>query len=150
MSMFAFDCSQFIAIRLSDPEARIGSLSEDALRIAPLVDESKRQYLEKVLKLRGDLQIWEVGDEEFQGEFEEWDDVESTPPRLGLLIDLVLKLAPISDHLDFVLVQSATVNTDRVWRCECSAPEFRSKLFVKSIYSVEEGSSAEVAIYCVR
>ncbi|MBB5352682.1 hypothetical protein HNR46_002930 [Haloferula luteola] len=150
MSMFAFDCSQFIAIRSSNPQAGLGSLFDEALRITPLVDESKKQYLEKVLGLRGELQLFEVGDEEFQGDFEEWNDIGSAPPKLESLIELILKLAPISDDLDLVLVQSATTNADRIWRCECLAPEFRSKLFAKSIYSVEEGSSAEVSIYRVR
>ncbi len=149
MNEFDFDCSQFIAVRTLDQINRLEHSLVEGLHLIPLVDVSKLDYLKQIVKVPQNFQIWEIVDDEFQGEFEEWEDVDSAPPKLESLMGLIDEIA--GSHEDFVcvLVQSATLAVGRIWHCHCLDSKFRCKLFAKSLFSIEEGSSAEVSVFWI-
>jgi len=150
MNKFDFDCSQFIAVRTLNQINRLEHSPVEGLYLKRLVDVSKLDYLKQVVEVPQNFQVWEIVDDEFQGEFEEWEDVNSAPPKLESLMGLIDEIAG-SSHEDFacVLVQSATLAVERIWRCHCLKSEFRRKLFAKSLFSIEEDSSAEVSVFWI-
>lgn len=149
MSNYAFDCSQFVAVGTSDQISFMENSRIAGINLVRLMEDSKLGYLEKLVGIPKSFQIWEIVDDEFQGEFEEWKDMNVAPPKLEALIDLIKRVTEPNEELACVIVQSATLNEARIWRCHCLESEFRSKLFAKSIFSVGESSSAEVSVFWV-
>ena len=146
---YEFDCSQFVATR--NP---VSEVSEDIVNeltshwgsdvlVGTNIPSIKRNYLRIIDNLSGLL--FEFVDEEFQGEFENWEFISEIPDRVKIFAECTDILKHYNyEVLSIYVVQTPTKDKNRIY--ETSASPLAKGLYCKSLSYYGPGAGCETLI----
>lgn len=147
---YSFDCTQIVTVKRvegrTDHDEVCKTLTKiwgNAVLTGNQIQVEKSQYVS--LFSKSTVDIFEFKDEEFQGEFEDWKNVEDIPERIMVFESCIAKLIEYDYDVEKVFViQTPSEESARIH--ETSIEPLSVALYRKSMFYTEEGAGCEVLI----
>lgn len=146
-----FDCSQFVIAKrcvtgLDNSEVcrRLSEIWGMGVRAKKQIDTVKVKYVQSYSQTSSEL--FEFEDQEFMGEFEEWQNVTQVPKRVAQFKNCVSKLAEFGYDVEkIVIVNTPTDKPDRIYRV--TEKSLVNALYCMSLFYTGKEAGCETLIF---
>lgn len=151
---YPFDCTQLIAVSTKDVLADSKTVCESlsgifggAVLTGDEIQLEKKWFAD--LFCDNPIVLFEFKDQEFQGEFEDWEFVEQIPDRIDQFIDCVKKLFEYGyDVLKIFIIQTPSTSDVRVF--QTTIEPLSKALFIKSLFYTGDAAGCETLVIGVK
>ncbi|BFN33306.1 hypothetical protein VHTUMSATKI_35010 [Vibrio harveyi] len=147
---YPFDCTQIVAVSrkssLVSENDVCGALSMvwgGAVINSDKIHSAKSKYV--ALHCKAPVELFEFQDKEFQGEFEDWNDIESVPERVTDFENCISMLLKYGYDVEKIfIIQTPSEDADRVY--ETSLESLSKALYSMSLFNTGDGAGCETFI----
>ncbi|KJZ13315.1 hypothetical protein TW85_13950 [Marinomonas sp. S3726] len=147
---YPFDCTQIVAVSrknsLVSENDVCGALSKvwgGSVIKSDKIHAAKSEYV--ALYCKAPVELFEFQDKEFQGEFEDWNDIESVPERVTDFENCISMLLMYGYDVEKIfIIQTPSEDADRV--CETSLDSLSKALYCMSLFYTGDGAGCETLI----
>ena len=147
---YQFDCTQIVVISKKNSLVRENDVCDTLSKIwrgtvikSDKIHAAKSQYI--ALHCKAPVELFEFQDKEFQGEFEDWIDIETPPERVTDFENCISMLLKYGYDVEKIfIIQTPSEDVDKVY--ETRLEPLSKALYCMSLFYTGNGAGCETLI----